>query len=72
MDYDESNGVVFLLKIGGMLMELSNLVGRRVDLVEAQGLKEFARASVDRDKILIYNLSSVDKVKYDGGYNPKE
>ena len=54
VDYDESKGVVSLLKIGGMLMDLSKLLGRRVDLVEYQGLKEFARASVERDKILIY------------------
>lgn len=58
VDYDESNGVVSLLKIGGMLMELSHLLGRQVDLVESQGLKEFARASVDRDKILIYERES--------------
>lgn len=54
VDYDESTGVVSLFKIGGMLMELSHLLGPQVDLVESQGLKEFARPSVDRDKILIY------------------
>lgn len=54
VDYDESEGVVSLLKIGGMLMELSRLLGVRVDLVESEGLMEFARASVERDKILIY------------------
>ncbi len=58
VDYDESKGVVSLLKIGGMLMELSHLLGRQVDLVESEGLKEFARASVDRDKILIYERKS--------------
>ncbi|MDE6548003.1 MAG: nucleotidyltransferase domain-containing protein [Muribaculaceae bacterium] len=54
VDYDESKGVVSLLKIGGMQMDLSHLLGRKVDLVESQGLMEFARASVERDKILIY------------------
>ena len=54
VDYDESNGALSLLKIGGRLMELSSLLGRRVDLVESQGLKDFARQSVDHDKILIY------------------
>lgn len=54
VDYDESQGVVSLLKIGGMLMELSHLLRRKVDLVESQGLKDFARSSVERDKILIY------------------
>ena len=54
VDYDETNGALSILKIGGMLMDLSDLVGRRVDLVESQGIKDFARASVDQDKILIY------------------
>lgn len=54
VDYDESNGTVSLFKIGGMLVDLSNLIGIKVDLVESCGLKEFARPSVNRDKILIY------------------
>ena len=58
VDYDESNGALSLLKIGGMLMELSGILGRRVDLVESQGLKDFARPSVDHDKILIYERDS--------------
>lgn len=54
VDYDESQGIVSLFKIGGMLVDLSNLAGIKVDLVESCGLKEFARPSVERDKILIY------------------
>lgn len=54
VDYDNSQGVVSLLKMGGMLMDLSELLGRRVDLVDIRGLKAFARPSVDNDKILIY------------------
>ncbi len=54
VDYDESQGTLSLLKIGGMLMDLTRLLGMNVDLVENQGLKEFARLSVERDKILIY------------------
>lgn len=54
VDYDESKGAVSLFKIGGMLVDLSKLVGIKVDLVESCGLKEFARPSVERDKILIY------------------
>ena len=54
VDYDNSNGRVSLFTMGGILMDLSELLGRRVDLVENKGLKEFARESVDRDKILIY------------------
>ena len=53
-DYDDSNGTVSLLKMGGMLMDLSDIVGRRVDLVDNRGLKDFARKSVEHDRILIY------------------
>ena len=54
VDYDNSNGVVSLFKMGGILMDLTDLLGCKVDLVEIRGLKSFARDSVNRDKILIY------------------
>ena len=54
VDYDESKGVVSLIKMGGMLMDLSRIAGRRVDLVEVNGIMDFAKASIERDKILIY------------------
>ena len=54
VDYDDSNGMVSLFKMGGIVMDLSDLLGCRVDLVENRGLKNFARKSVERDKILIY------------------
>lgn len=54
VDYDNSQGVVSLFKMGGMLMDLSELTGCKVDLVDNRGLLEFARNSVDNDKILIY------------------
>ena len=54
VDYDDSNGIVSLFRMGGILMDLSDLLGCRVDLVENRGLKDFARESVERDKILIY------------------
>ncbi len=54
VDYDNSNGIVSLFTMGGILMDLSELLGRKVDLVENKGLMSFARQFVDRDKILIY------------------
>lgn len=54
VDYDESNGIVSLFKMGGILMDLTDITGTQVDLVERKGLKEFARKAVERDKILIY------------------
>lgn len=58
VDYDESNGIVSLFKIGGMLMGLTDLTGIQVDLVDNSGLMQFARESVDHDKILIYERST--------------
>lgn len=54
VDYDNSNGLVSLFKMGGILMDLTDLLGCKVDLVESRGLMDFARKSVERDKILIY------------------
>lgn len=54
VDYDNSNGLVSLFKMGGILMDLTDLLDCKVDLVEVRGLKSFARDSVNRDKILIY------------------
>lgn len=58
VDYDNSNGLVSLFRMGGILMDLTDLLGRKVDLVDNRGLKEFARNSVDRDKILIYERNA--------------
>lgn len=54
VDYDRTNSRVSLHQMGGMLMDLSEIAGCRVDLVDNRGLMEFARESVDHDKILIY------------------
>lgn len=39
-------------------MDLSDLLGRCVDLVDNEGLMDFARKSVDDDKILIYERTA--------------
>ncbi len=54
VDYDRTHSRVSLLQMGGMLMDLSEIAGCKVDLVDNRGLMEFARKSVDKDKILIY------------------
>ncbi|MDE7346352.1 MAG: nucleotidyltransferase domain-containing protein [Muribaculaceae bacterium] len=58
VDYDRSAGNISLFKMGGMLMDLSELLGRKVDLVDNEGLLDFARPSVEHDKILIYERSA--------------
>ncbi|MDE6008129.1 MAG: nucleotidyltransferase domain-containing protein [Muribaculaceae bacterium] len=54
VDYDRSNGSFSLFTMGGMLMDLSEILGNQVDLVDNRGLMQFARESVEHDKILIY------------------
>lgn len=51
--YDE-NAHVTLFTIGGMYMELKELLGREIDLVEEGTLLPFAVESAERDKLLIY------------------
>ena len=63
VDYDRSAGMISLFKMGGMLMDLSELLGKKVDLVDNEGLMEFARPSVERDKVLIYERSAVISTK---------
>lgn len=38
----------------GMICDLENRLGRKVDLVDEKGLMSFARPYVDNDKILLY------------------
>lgn len=45
---------VNLLTIGGLYTDLRETLGRDVDIVEDGYLCDFAKASADRDKILIY------------------
>ena len=54
LDYDHSNGLVSLFKIGGMSEDLSEILGRKVDMVDVRGLATYAKENVEQDKILIY------------------
>ena len=45
---------VGLIKLSGMLLDIQDRLNRKVDLVTDKGLMDFARASVERDKVLIY------------------
>ena len=46
------------LRFFGMYEDLKELLGRNVDLVVDRSLASFARQSVDKDKILIYEKAS--------------
>ena len=43
---------------GGMLMDLQELLGRKVDLVVEGTLRPYAAETANRDKILIYERKS--------------
>ena len=47
------------LKFFGMYEDLKEMLGRNVDLVVDRSLASFARESVERDKILIYERAAL-------------
>ena len=57
VDYDKSSKLS-LLKICGMMTDLEDILGKRVDLVENGRLKDFAASSANNDKILIYERTN--------------
>jgi len=57
VDYDKSSKLS-LLKICGMMTDLEDLLGKRIDLVENGRLKDFAVSSANNDKILIYERAN--------------
>ena len=57
VDYDKSSKLS-LLKICGIITELEDILGLKVDLIENGRLKDFAISSANRDKILIYERTN--------------
>lgn len=45
---------VGLLRFCSIMNQLEDLLHRPVDLIEEEGLKDFAKPSANRDKILLY------------------
>ena len=45
---------VGLINLSGMLLDIQDRLNRKVDLITEKGLMDFARKSVERDKVLIY------------------
>lgn len=55
---DRCGGPFTLLTLGAMSMDLSELTGREVDLVEENGIEPIVATNVSHDKILIYERQS--------------
>ena len=53
LDYSQPIG----LRYFSMINDLETKLGRTVDLVSEEGLMSFARPSVERDKLLVYERS---------------
>lgn len=45
---------VGLIKLSGMLLDIQDRLNRKVHLITEKDLMDFARKSVERDKVLIY------------------
>ena len=54
----DKNSHVTLFTMGGMYMDLKEILGREVDLIEEGTLLPFAQESANHDKILIYERAS--------------
>ncbi len=57
VDYDKTSKLS-LMRICGMMTDLENILGLKVDLIENGRLKDFALSSVNNDKILIYERTN--------------
>ena len=55
---DRSGKPFTLFTMGGMYMDLKELLGREIDLVEDGSLRPYAEESANRDKKLIYERTS--------------
>ena len=53
IDLDKSSSIG-LLQYAGMINSLENLLGRKVDLVASGSIKPFAKESINREKVLVY------------------
>ena len=54
VEYDRQNARISLMKIAGMMLNLEDLLHRKVDMVEQGRLLPFAQESVNHDKFLVY------------------
>lgn len=57
VDFDKSKPIS-LLKVCGMITDLEDILGKKVDMVENGRLKDFAVTSANSDKILIYERTN--------------
>lgn len=54
VEYDRKNTRISLMKMAGIMLDLEDLLHRKVDMIEASCLLPFAQESANHDKFLIY------------------
>ncbi len=58
VEYDRQQNRISLMKIAGIMLNLEDLLHRKVDIVEANRLLPFAQETANQDKFLIYERKS--------------
>ena len=58
VEYDRRQNRISLMKIAGIMLNLEDLLHRKVDIVEANRLLPFAQETANQDKFLIYEIKS--------------
>ena len=58
VEYDRQHNRISLMKIAGIMLNLEDLLHRKVDIVEANRLLPFAQETANQDKFLIYERKS--------------
>lgn len=54
VEYDRQNARISLMRMAGIMLELEDLLHRKVDMVEVNCLLPFAQDAANKDKFLIY------------------
>jgi predicted nucleotidyltransferase len=54
----DKNAPISLFDYIRIMQDLQDLLHKKVDLIQEEGLKNFARESVEKDKILIYERAT--------------
>ena len=58
VQFDRENAVIGLFKYSAIILDLEDLLHRKVDLVEDGALKPYAAATANKDKKIIYERAS--------------
>lgn len=61
VEYDRQHNRISLMKIAGIMLNLEDLLHRKVDIVEANRLLPFAQETANQDKFLIYERKVRDR-----------